>query len=67
MGSVLDQIVRWERSGGIWRVTARSAEAVSVSLVSCDGGTEMSRLSGPAAELDAFLAGRSSSEDGARM
>lgn len=63
MTSHLDQLVRWEESGGHWRVLQRTATEVTVGLFTCDGGTEMSRLTAPGVELDGFLAGRSSSED----
>jgi uncharacterized cupin superfamily protein len=54
---------RWESSGGHWRVLSRSDGSVVLGLFSCDGGEEMHRLTAVSAELDAFLAGRTRSND----
>lgn len=54
---------RWESSGGIWRVLSRSDSSVVLGLFSCDGGEEMHRLTALSAELDAFLVGRTRSDD----
>jgi hypothetical protein len=54
---------RWEASGGHWRVLRRSETSVVVGLFSCDGGEEMQRLTATTADLDAFLACRTRSDD----
>jgi hypothetical protein len=54
---------RWADNGGVWRVVSRSAGQVEISLLTCDGGQEMDRLtSGDPAVLD-FIGGRSSSDE----
>ncbi len=55
---------RWESSGATWRVVSRSEHRLAVSLCTCDGGEEMSRLESDDPDLIAFIGGRSSNEDG---
>lgn len=59
----IEQLVRWEASGGHWRVVSRTPTELVVGLYTCDGGTEMGRVVAPPAELDGFLAGREASDD----
>lgn len=40
----LTRLLRWERAGGAWRVLHRAGDRISVALLTCDGGTEMERL-----------------------
>lgn len=54
---------RWEAAGGLWRVLTRTETSVVVGMFSCDGGEEMHRLTGPTAELDVLLAGRTRSDE----
>ena len=63
LGEPVDVLRRWESSGGHWRVLSRSDMSVVLGLFSCDGGEEMRRLTAASAELDAFLSGRSRSDD----
>ncbi len=35
---------RWEAAGAVWRVAARTASSVTISLCTCDGGEEVSRI-----------------------
>jgi hypothetical protein len=53
---------RWEESGAVWRVLARTDAAVTVSLCRCDGGEEVERLTSGDPALLEFLAGRSASD-----
>jgi hypothetical protein len=55
----LSVLRRWELFGGRWRVLARTGSGVTLGLFSCDGGQEMSRVTAPASEFDAFLDARS--------
>lgn len=59
MADDLARVQRWLRAGGTLRPLARSAEAVTLALCSCDTGAEMERLtsSDPAllAALDDLL------------
>jgi len=54
---------RWEDAGGVWRVLARDADAVTLGLYRCDGGEEVDRIVADHAPLAQFLNGRSSSEE----
>ncbi|MCY1157718.1 MAG: hypothetical protein MOP51_739 [Citricoccus sp.] len=40
----LDRLLRWEDSGGGWRVVAVGHGSLTLSLVTCDGGEEMEVL-----------------------
>lgn len=40
----LARLLRWEYAGGAWRVLHRTDAAVTVALLTCDGGTEMERF-----------------------
>jgi hypothetical protein len=53
---------RWEAFGAVWRVVARTSSAVTVALCRCDGGEEVMRVTSSSPELDAWLAGRVTSE-----
>lgn len=37
----LARLLRWEDSGGGWRVAAAGSGSLTLSLVTCDGGEEM--------------------------
>ena len=63
MEDPLEQIVRWERSGGHWRVLARTDESVTVGLYTCDGGEEMGRLTSGDPDVLDHVGDRSASED----
>jgi hypothetical protein len=53
---------RWEASGAVWRVAARSASGLTIALCRCDGGEEVGRFSSNDPELVAFVGDRFSSE-----
>ncbi|MFJ6095387.1 hypothetical protein [Williamsia muralis] len=42
--NVIESLIRWTDSGAIWRVTSRTATAVTISMCTCDGGEEVQRL-----------------------
>lgn len=46
---------RWESFGGRWRVLARSGDAVTIGLLSCDSGEQMGRVAGSSDELDGYV------------
>jgi len=52
---------RWQESGAIWKVVSRTASRLEISLITCDGGEEMQRLSSADPELIAFVGTRSGS------
>ncbi|MFC7402819.1 hypothetical protein [Citricoccus sp. GCM10030269] len=37
----LQRLLRWEESGGTWRVKHVRRSSLSVALLTCDGGEEM--------------------------
>lgn len=41
----LERLLRWEESGGGWRVAGVGRGHLTLSLVTCDGGEEMGVLS----------------------
>jgi hypothetical protein len=55
---------RWELFGGRWRVLARTESVVTLALLTCDGGQEMSQVTAMSADLDAFLDSRSAATPG---
>jgi hypothetical protein len=40
----LETLQRWEEFGATWDVVHRTADRVTLSLLRCDGGEEVSRL-----------------------
>jgi hypothetical protein len=57
----VDILVRWEASGAVWRVAARTADRVTVDLLTCDEREVVGSVVGTAAELDGYLDGRADS------
>jgi hypothetical protein len=57
----VDVLRRWQESGAIWKVVARTASRLEISLLTCDGGEEMQRLSSADPDLIAFVGARSGS------
>lgn len=56
--SDLDVLLRWESSGGTWRLDSRSGDPVArvtVTLCRCDGGEEVDRLVSDAPDLIAYV------------
>ena len=41
----VERLIRWQESGGTWKVLARTPADVLVALLSCDAGQEMDRFS----------------------
>jgi hypothetical protein len=60
----LEQLQRWEISGGHWRVLGDDGTTLTISMVTCDGGEEMARLVSGEAALREYVGLRGSSEDG---
>ncbi|WP_110180409.1 hypothetical protein [Nocardioides solisilvae] len=54
----LERLRRWEDAGGHWRVLARTPDAVTLALTTCDGGEEMDRLTSGAPALLAHVGER---------
>jgi len=55
----LERVLRWEDSGGGWRVARAGAGSLTLALVTCDGGEEMGVLTSTEPALIAHVAGRS--------
>lgn len=55
-------LLRWEEHGALWRVVARTDTSVVVSMLTCDGGTEVDRLTSEDPELLAFVNERTTPE-----
>lgn len=51
----LEQLLRWESSGGTWQVLARSPGVVEVALLTCAGDEEMGRLRSRELDLAAYV------------
>ena len=49
--SDLDDLRRWEDFGGTWELVARRGDVRIVSLLRCDGGEEVGRLSSDEPDL----------------
>ncbi|MBO3086795.1 hypothetical protein [Cellulomonas dongxiuzhuiae] len=54
---------RWEDSGAVWRVLERDGARVTVGLWTCTGDELVDRVEAQGRALEAFVAGRGSSED----
>ncbi len=54
----LARLLRWEDSGGGWRVAAVGNGSLTLSLVTCDGGEEMEVLASTEAAVLDHVGGR---------
>lgn len=54
---------RWEDSGAIWRVLARTTTRVTIGLFECTGGQEVDRFTSTDPALLRFIGDRWSNED----
>jgi hypothetical protein len=61
--SGLEQLRRWEGSGGLWRVVSRSAEGVAIALLTCDAGEEMGRMHSTDPAVLAYVGARWGSDE----
>lgn len=57
------ELQRWEDSGAVWEVIARSADSVTIGLLRCDGGEEVDRFTSDDPRLLAFIGDRRSSAE----
>jgi hypothetical protein len=60
MDDDLETVQRWEEFGAAWEVVHRTPDQVTLSLLRCDGGEEVSRLVSSDPALLAHIDGRSS-------
>jgi hypothetical protein len=56
--STLEELRRWEDFGGTWEVVARQGDVRVISLLRCDGGEEVSRLTSDDPQLRTYVDGR---------
>ena len=56
------KLQRWEGSGAIWRVTARTGGRVRIDLVTCTGGQVMETFESADTDVLAWIGSRDSSE-----
>jgi hypothetical protein len=61
--SPLQVLLRWEASGGHWRVLHRSAAGLEIALLTCTGDEEMGRVVSADRDLLAHVGDRLSDED----
>jgi hypothetical protein len=54
---------RWQDSGAVWRVIARTDTEIAVALLTCSAGEEVDRLISTDPGLRAFIGTRTSSEE----
>lgn len=59
---LVDALIRWEASGGVWRVLARGPSGVSVALLRCDAGEEVDRIASDRTDWLAYLTDREGSD-----
>jgi hypothetical protein len=55
-------LLRWEGSGGVWRVVRRDGTGLEIVLLTCSGNEEMGRILSADAELVEHVGTRTSSE-----
>jgi hypothetical protein len=53
--SDLGELRRWEDFGGSWEVLARRGDVRVISLLRCDGGEEVSRLTSAEPDLRDYV------------
>ncbi|CAA0094304.1 Uncharacterised protein [Mycolicibacterium vanbaalenii] len=57
------ELQRWEDAGALWRVVSRTSGAVTVALLTCDGGEEVGRFTTDDRRLLEYV-GRREGSDG---
>jgi hypothetical protein len=57
------ELQRWQDSGAVWEVIARTRDSVTIGLLRCDGGEEVDRFTSTDPHLLAFIGDRRSSEE----
>jgi hypothetical protein len=60
----LQRLLRWEGSGGSWRVVGHGDDVVRIDLLTCAGDQVMDVLVTAEVDVRAHLAGRVASDDG---
>ncbi|AHH18730.1 hypothetical protein NONO_c39460 [Nocardia nova SH22a] len=56
-------LIRWQDSGGVWRVLNRRGDGLTIGLFECTGGTQVGRIVSADPALRVFVGERGGSED----
>ncbi|WP_370331676.1 hypothetical protein [Mycolicibacterium hippocampi] len=56
------ELQRWEDAGALWRVLSRASGALTVVLLTCDGGEEMGRFTTDDPRLLGYVGDRDGSD-----
>jgi hypothetical protein len=57
------ELQRWQDSGAVWEVIARSGRGATIGLLRCDGGEEVDRFTSDDPRLLDFIGDRWSSAE----
>jgi len=57
------ELQRWQDSGAVWEVIARTRDSVTIGLLRCDGGEEVDRFTSDDPRLLDFIGDRRSSAE----
>jgi hypothetical protein len=57
------ELRRWQDSGAVWEVIARTGRGVTIGLLRCDGGEEVDRFTSDDPRLLDFIGDRRSSAE----
>jgi hypothetical protein len=60
---LVSTLVRWQESGGVWRVLHRHPTTITVALLRCDAGEEVDRITSGRPEWLAYLGDRDGNDD----
>ncbi|WP_227982356.1 hypothetical protein [Nocardia spumae] len=59
----LAALIRWQDSGGVWRVLGRRGMDLTIGLFECTGGDQVGRIVSSDPRLRAFVGHRSGNEE----
>ena len=51
----VERLLRWQEAGGVWRLLVTAGPETTVLLLSCDGGSEMDRVTSDDPAFVAFV------------
>lgn len=57
------ELQRWEDSGAVWRIVARTSSTITVALFSCDGGEQVGAFTSDDPQLLEFVGDRDTNAD----
>lgn len=59
---LINTLIRWQVSGGVWRVSNRNPAMITVALLRCDAGEVVDQISSGDPEWVMYLQDRGSSD-----